>query len=55
MNDWDWVLLGLAAYVAVMGLVRMMRAHERLLLAELQAEFQRQSKASGSETADRAA
>ncbi|MCA9105638.1 MAG: hypothetical protein R3B96_25730 [Pirellulaceae bacterium] len=43
MNDWDWLLLALAGYVAVMGLVRMMRARERELVDELRLEFERQS------------
>lgn len=46
MQPWDWVLLAIGAYIAVIGLVRLMRQHRDKILQELtaqtEAEQQRQ-------------
>ena len=46
MQPWDWVLLVIGAYIAVLGLVRLMRQHRDKVLQELTtqaaAEQQRQ-------------
>ena len=41
MSDWDWVLLAVGAYVAVMSLIRMMKARQLELIVELQREFEK--------------
>lgn len=41
MSDWDWVLLGVGAYIAIMTLIRMMKARQRELIVELQREFEK--------------
>ena len=38
MQPWDWVLLVIGAYIAVIGLVRLMRAHRDKILQELTAQ-----------------
>jgi heme exporter protein D len=46
MQAWDWVLLVIGAYIAVISLVRLMRQHRDKILQELNdqahAEQQRQ-------------
>lgn len=46
MQPWDWVLLVIGAYIAVTGLVRLMRQHRDKIVQELtaqaEAEQQRQ-------------
>lgn len=41
MSDWDWVLLAVGAYIAVMSLIRMMKARQLELIVELQKEFEK--------------
>ncbi len=38
MDVWDWVLLAVGVYVAVTGLVRLMRRRRDEVLAELDAQ-----------------
>ena len=38
MQPWDWVLLVIGAYLAVVGLVKLMREHRDRVLQELTAQ-----------------
>ena len=38
MQPWDWVLLVIGGYIAVIGLVRLMRQHRDKILQELTAQ-----------------
>jgi hypothetical protein len=51
MDGWSIALLALAAYLAVLSLVRLMIDHRRRLIAELRAKFEagRQRKGPASE------
>ena len=42
MNFVDYAILGIAAYVAVMSLVRLMRQRQRQVMQELAGEVRRQ-------------
>jgi type II secretory pathway pseudopilin PulG len=42
LDGWDMALLAVAAYIAVVSLVRLMRARRRAVVAELQREVLRQ-------------
>ncbi len=38
-DGWDWTLIGVAAFVAVSGLVRLMRSHRNKVLGEFRANM----------------
>lgn len=40
MDVWDWVLLGIGSFVAVMALVRLMLRRQNQLLAELNMQIE---------------
>ena len=42
MDVWSWILLGIGVFVAVSGLVRLMRRRRDEVLAELTAEAREQ-------------
>ncbi len=42
LDGWDWVLLGVAGFVAVSSLVRLMRGHRNKVLGEFRANMERE-------------
>ena len=42
LEGWDWALLVVAGYVAVMSLVRLMRSHRDAILGELREKIDRE-------------
>lgn len=42
MGNWDWVLLGVASFIAIATLTRLMLAHRNKLLARLRTEMEQE-------------
>ncbi len=39
LDGWDWVLIATASFVAVSGLVRLMRSHRHQVMSEFRANM----------------
>ncbi|MFV2069035.1 MAG: hypothetical protein ACC645_18875 [Pirellulales bacterium] len=53
LDRWDWLLLLLAVYVAVVGIVRLMAARRTHVIGELQSQWKRQQGRADPQDAER--